>query len=146
MKERNRRTRCWDYINSLSYCKNIVTGKGIEALLEFEDDYIPWITNKHISHFEEDVLKANEMNLYNHIDKKLQYDFYINILKPRKRYSEWSKKIENDVLEAIKEYFGYSYDKAYMIMDILTPDQIKEIKKRLERGGLKNDIRHKQFD
>jgi hypothetical protein len=80
---------------------------------------------------------ANEMNKYPHLSKQMQYDFYINSLRKRKRFSPWiNKKVDKD-LECVKSYYGYSDEKASQALKILSPDQINFIKKRVELGGLK---------
>ena len=77
------------------------------------------------------------MNMYSHLDKKLQYDFFINILRPRKRYSKWFKRESNDDLDAVAEYFGYNYVRAKEALDVLTDDDIKKLKQKLQKGGKK---------
>jgi hypothetical protein len=83
------------------------------------------------------VLLANEMNINSQLDKKLQYDFFINIVRPRKRFSPWLKKEKIDSLEVVKHYYGYSDEKAKSALKILTQDQIDFIKQRMNRGGRK---------
>ena len=77
------------------------------------------------------------MNQNAHIDHRLQFDFLINIVRPKKRFAKWSKTEHHDDLEAVVQYFGYSYEKAKQVMDILSSQQIKDVKKKLEKGGLK---------
>ena len=83
------------------------------------------------------VLYANEMNIYNSLDKRLQYDFLLNILRSRKRFSPWIKKEELDNLESIKKYYRYSDEKAKQVLSLLTEDQLKFIRKKLDTGGLR---------
>jgi hypothetical protein len=102
---------------------------------ECESSYPPYIINRCFSGFLDTILIANEMNLNSHLDKKLQYDFYINIIRPKKRFSPWIKKEKLDSLESIKQYYGYSDDKAKTALKILTEEQIEFIKSKLNRGG-----------
>jgi hypothetical protein len=83
------------------------------------------------------VLFANEMNIYSHLDKKLQYDFFINSINPRKRFSPWAKKTSIEYLDAVKEYYGYNDDKALQALRILSKDQLEHIKKLVYKGGKK---------
>ena len=99
--------------------------------------YPPFIVNKCLSSFTDAILYANEMNKNAHLDKKLQFDFYINSLKPRKRFSPWIKKQTLEHLELVKEYYGYSHNKALEALRILTTDQLEAIKKALNKGGTK---------
>jgi hypothetical protein len=80
---------------------------------------------------------ANQLNINNHLDNRLQYDFLINTLKPRKRFSPWVKNQTLEDLEIVKEYYGYNRDKALEALKILNKDQIQDIKRRLYKGGSK---------
>jgi hypothetical protein len=75
------------------------------------------------------------MNLNHHLDNRLQNDFFINIITKKKRFSKWVKPSEIEDLDCIKEYYGYSNEKAKSILSLLTGDQIKEIKNRMTKGG-----------
>ena len=121
-----------DYLNSINYTK--------ESLLDTEDDqwvkkYPSYIINKCIAPFPDSLMLVNEINQLHHLDKKLQYDFLINSLRTRKRYTPWmkAKKLEN--LEYVKEYYGYNNEKAKSALDILNDEQISAIKTRLNKGG-----------
>ena len=102
---------------------------------QLEKSYPSWIINKCLSSFTDTVLFANEMNMSSHVDKRLQYDFFINSLRPRKRFSPWSKKESVDYLEDIKEYYGYSYTKALEVIRILPKSDLEKIRKLLHKGG-----------
>ena len=80
---------------------------------------------------------ANEMNRYNFLDKDMQYSFYLNSLRKRKRFSPWLRKDKVTDLECIKKYYGYSNEKASQALKILTQEQINFIKQRLDIGGTK---------
>ena len=121
-----------DYLNAINYTK--------EPLLDTEDDqwekkYPPYIINKCIAPFPDSLMLVNEINQLHHLDKKLQYDFLINSLRTRKRYTPWmkAKKLEN--LEYVKEYYGYNNEKAKSALDILNDEQISAIKIKLNKGG-----------
>jgi hypothetical protein len=75
------------------------------------------------------------MNYYWQLDKKLQYDFYINIIRPKKRFSPWLKKQNDNSLELIKQYYGYNDEKAKSALKILTREQLEFIKSKMNRGG-----------
>ena len=100
-----------------------------------ESSYPSWIINKCLSSFTDTVLFANEMNMNWHISKRMQYDFFINSLRPRKRFSPWSKKESVDYLEDIKEYYCYSYTKALEVIRILPKSDLEKIRKLLHKGG-----------
>ena len=102
---------------------------------ELESSYPSWIINRCLSSFTDTVLFANEMNMNWHIDKRLQYDFFINSLRPRKRFSPWSKKESVDYLDDIQEYYGYSYTKALEVIRILPKSDLEKIRKLLHKGG-----------
>ena len=102
---------------------------------KLEKSYPSWIINKCLSSFTDTVLFANEMNMSSHVDKRLQYDFFINSLRPRKRFSPWSKKESIDYLEDVQEYYGYSYTKSLEVIRILPKSDLEQIRKLLHKGG-----------
>ena len=75
--------------------------------------------------------------MYPHLDKKMQYDFFINSINPRKRFSPWAKKNQVEYLDVIKEYYGFSNLKALQALRILSKDQLEHIKKLVDKGGKK---------
>ena len=126
----------FDYVNDINHKKkNIMRGTDNDELAEA--GYIPYFTNKALSYFPDTLFAANQMNMYGEADKLLQYEFLLNTVRSKKRFAKWSKTEHHDDLEAVVQYFGYSYEKAKQIMDILSSQQIKDIKKKLEKGGLK---------
>jgi len=106
---------------------------------EVEKDYIPFLVNRSLGYFMDTIMYANEMNRFNSLDYKLQYDFLLNIIRPRKRYSKWLKKSKNDNIDLIKKFYGYSYTKAKDVVDILSEDQIEHIRSKLDTGGLRKE-------
>lgn len=120
----------FEYVNSINSTKKDIM---IDDLVE--KTYAPYIVNKSLSYFNDTVLMANEMNRLFHLDNKLQYHFLINIVRKRKRFSKWNKpEVINDV-EVVKEYYGYSNDKARQILPLLTSDQIKILREKVSKGG-----------
>ena len=121
-----------DYRNAINYTK--------EPLMNTEDDqwekkYPPFIVNKCVAPFPDTVMLLNEINQLHHLDNKLQFDFLINSLRPRKRYTPWLKATKLENLEYVKEYYGYNNEKAKAALDILNDEQISAIKTRLNKGG-----------
>jgi hypothetical protein len=124
----------FDYVTSITYNKNDMM-KDTENDQLAESGYNPYLTNKSLSYFPDTLLYANEMNMLNHVDSKLQYSYLLNSIRPKKRFSKWVKKQEDIDIEAIKEYYKYSTAKAEAALSLLSPQQINEIKKRLNKGG-----------
>ena len=121
-----------DYLNAINYKKDdLMDGED----LFWEKKYPTYIVNKALSSFPECLLYANEMNKMHHLDKKLQFQFFLNSIRPKKRFSKWlrSSKIKN--LEYVKEYYGYSNEKAKQALEILNDDQLEEIRTIISRGG-----------
>lgn len=102
-----------------------------------EKTYSPFLTNRALSYHADTVHVANIMNCHHALDNKLQYSFLINIVRPAKRFAKWVKKEKDEDIEAIMEYSGYNRQKAKVALELLTPDQIKTIKKKLDKGGIK---------
>jgi len=120
-----------DYLNSINYSKEYLMGDDPG----WEKNYTPYVINKCVSHHMDTIMFANEMNRYPNLDKRLQYDFFINTIRSRKRFSPWGKKKKVDDLELVKQYYGYSNEKAQQALRILSPEQLDFIKEKLNRGG-----------
>ena len=124
-----------DYLNSINLNKNNLMDEDSDPA--WKSKYPAYIINKCMSHHMDTVMYANEMNQYSNISKKMQYDFYIHIVRPKKRFSPWGKKQKIDDLDLVKKYYGYSNDKAIQALRILSPDQIDYIRDKLKKGGKK---------
>lgn len=122
----------FEYVTAINYTKE---NKIIDE--ETEKGYLPYMVNRSLSYFRDTVAVSNEMNQYHVLDKKLQFDFLINIIRKRKRFSKWIKPEILDDLDVVKEYYGYSNEKAYQALSILSTEDIKELKKRIHKGGRK---------
>ena len=121
-----------DYLNAINHTK--------EPLMDGEDEiwekkYPLFVINKCLHAFQDTILFVNEINQLPNLDNKLQFDFFLNTLRARKRYTPWlkAKKLEN--LDCIKEYYGYNNEKAKTALDILDDEQISAIKQKLYKGG-----------
>ena len=101
----------------------------------WEKKYPPFIVNKCLAPFPDTIFLVNEMNKHHHLDKKLQFDFLLNSLRTRKRYTPWLKASKQKNLEYVKEYYGYNNEKAKSALKILNDEQIKTIKDSLSKGG-----------
>ena len=102
-----------------------------------ERSYSSFMTNRSLSYFQDTVQFANLMNQYHHLDHKLQYHFLINIIRKRKRFSKWIKPDLDSDIEVVKQYYGYSNEKAKQVLSLLSPGQIKTIKEKVSKGGRK---------
>ena len=123
-------------MNPFEYSKAINTSKQDIMIDDIaEKEYNSFIVNRSLSYFPDTVLYANEMNVNHHIDARLQFDFFINIVKKRKRFSKWFKPTELENLELIKEYYGYSNEKAKSVYKLFSNDELLTLKKRIYKGG-----------
>ena len=102
-----------------------------------ERSYSSFMTNRSLSYFQDTVQFANLMNQYHHLDNKLQNQFLINIIRKRKRFSKWIKPDLDSDIEVVKQYYGYSNEKAKQVLSLLSPGQIKTIKEKVSKGGRK---------
>jgi len=123
-----------EYLNSINVTK--------ENLMDSDDPmwekkYSSFIINKCLAPFNDTIMFVNEMNMRHHLDTKLQYDFLLNTIRSKKRYAPWVKADKLKNLEYIKEYYGYSNEKAKQALSILNDDQITTIKNSLNKGGRK---------
>ena len=116
-----------DWLNAVNFTK--------EDLTEHIKEYPPYIVNRCLSGHLDCVLFANEMNKYHFLDKDMQFNFYINILRKRKRFSPWVNKEKVSDLEFVKSYYGYNNEKASQALKILSKEQLDYIKQKLDTGG-----------
>ncbi len=122
-----------DWLNSVNFNKDDLTYDDPDCI----KDYPAYIVNRCLSGHFDTVLYANEMNLHPNLDKDMQYQFFLNSLRKRKRFSPWLRKDKVDNLNIIKKYYGYSNEKALQALRLLTNEQLDYIKKRLETGGMR---------
>lgn len=112
------------------------TKKDVLVSEEDEKNYVPFIVNKALSFHFDCVLYANEMNMNHGLPKNMQYHFLINKVRGYKRpFGKWYKRETLENVELIKEYFGYSNEKAKEALRVLTEYQLNEIRKLLDKGG-----------
>ena len=121
-----------DYLKAINRTK--------EPLMDEEDEmwekkYAPFIVNKCLAPFPDTIMLVNEINQRHHLDKKLQFDFLLNSIRPRNRYTPWMKAKKLKTLGCVKEYYGYNNEKARVALDILNDEQISAIKQKLDKGG-----------
>ena len=122
----------FEFVNDITHGKSNIMVDDIT-----EKAYNPFMINRSLSYFHDCVLMANEMNINHHLDKRLQFDFLINIIRKRKRFSKWIKPDTVSDVEVVKEYYGYSNEKARQALTLLTPEQITMIKQKVYKGGRK---------
>ena len=118
-----------DWLNSINYNK--------DDLSEDIKTYPPYIINRCLSGHMDCVMFANEMNMYSHLDKDMQYSFYLNSLRKRKRFSPWIKKEKIEDIDSVKQYYGYSNEKAKQALRLLSESELNYIKSKLDIGGTK---------
>ena len=124
-----------DYLREINTDKNPVMDSDDEM---WEKKYPPFIVNKCLAPFPDSIHLVNEMNINCHLDHKLQFDFLLNSLRARKRFTPWLKASKIDDLEYVKEYYGYNNEKARSALKVLSDEQIKAIKDSLDKGGRNN--------
>ena len=121
-----------DYLKAVNQSKEPLMNGDDE---DWEKKYPPFIVNKCVAPFPDTVMLVNEINQLHHLDKKLQFDFLINSLRPRKRYTPWLKATKLENLEYVKEFYGYNNEKAKVALDLLNDEQISAIKQKMRKGG-----------
>ena len=121
-----------DWLNSINFTK--------ENLMEDTSEirnYPSYIINRCLSGHLDCIMFVNEMNRYHNLDKDMQYSFYLNTLRKKKRFSPWLRKDKVTDLQCVKQYYGYSNEKASQALKILSKQQLEFIKQRLDTGGMK---------
>ena len=121
-------------MNPFELIKSISNDK--KDIIENEKDYNAFMVNRGLSYFPYTVIYANEMNKFHHLDGRLQYQFLINTIRKRNRFSKWNKSIESENISAIKQYYGYSNEKARDVLPLLSNENLKTIRGRIQHGGI----------
>ena len=125
----------FDYITSISFSKEDMMQDELG-----EKEYNAFMVNRGLSYFPDTIMYANKMNMLAHVDKKLQYQYLINSIRPRKRFSKWAKRKDDVNLQMVMEYFGYSIDKAQSALSILSPNDLDKIKQKMKEINSEGNI------
>jgi hypothetical protein len=120
----------FEYLNAINSSKKNIMVDDIT-----EKGYNSFMVNRGLSYFPDTSLLANEMNRCHHIDSRLQFDFLINTVRKQKRFSKWVKPDDIEALEAVKEYYDYSNEKARQALTVLSKQQLIELKTKVYKGG-----------
>jgi|SRR5210317_1360111 hypothetical protein len=124
----------FDYVNAISQTKeNMVRNTENDELAI--KGYNPFLTNKSLSYHIDTIGVANEMNMRHDADARMQFEYLLNSVRPKKRFAKWVKRVEDEDISSIKEYYGYNDVKAEQALSILTPQQLELIKQKLSKGG-----------
>jgi len=122
-----------DWLNSINNTKKNLINENPSS----EKNYPPYIINRCLSGHIDAIMFANEMNMFHFLPKKMQYDFFINSLRKRKRFSPWIRQESIKDLDYVKKYYGYNNEKAKQALKILTKEQLNFIKSKFDVGGQK---------
>tara|TARA_Y100000004_G_scaffold171145_1_gene206863 strand:- start:1266 stop:1667 length:402 start_codon:yes stop_codon:yes gene_type:complete len=130
-----KKTNPFDYINAINTSKkNLMRDTNNDRIAEKE--YNSFLTNRALSYFNDTIGYANEMNVRHYADNLLQFEYLLNIVRVKKRFSKWVKKENDRDLSLVKEYYGYNNAKAVQALSILSQQQLDNIREKLEKGGL----------
>ena len=127
----------FDFLNSINHTKQDLMEED-NGSKDIENRYNSFLINRSLSYFSDTVAFANIVNRYHHLNNKLQYHFLINIIRKRKRFSKWIKKQQQSDIEVIKQYYGYSNEKARQVLSLLSPEQVAILTKKVSKGGRTN--------
>lgn len=120
----------FDFINAITHGKNNLMVDDWS-----ERQYEAWMVNRGLSFGSDTVIQANEMNSRPHLDRKLQFDFLINIVRPKKRFNKWIKAEKTEAIDIIKEYYEYSNRQARQVVSLFDDHQLELLKQKLQKGG-----------
>ena len=123
-----------EYLNAINFTKKNLMDSDDEL---WKKKYPAFIVNKLLSAFSDTIMLVNEMNRNHFIDKDMQFQFLLNSIRSKKRYSPFLRASKLKDIEYVKEYYGYNNEKAKTALDILTKDQLRIIKEKLFKGGTK---------
>ena len=121
----------FDYLKAINESKE-------DVMLTSQDEkkYAAFIVNRGLSFFMDTIFQANEVNRNHHLDSRLQFDYLLNSIRQKKRYSKWLKSEKLDDLDIVKEYYGFGNEKAKNALQVLTDEQLAYIRRKLNQGGV----------
>ena len=122
-----------DYLNAINYSKKNLMNTDDDSV---ERKYPAYVVNRCLSYFPDTVLYANEMNRLSHLDNEMQFSYYLHSVRKRKRFSKWLKNEETDELNLVKQYYGYNSKRAREALDILSEEDIKNMRAEMNTGGV----------
>ena len=121
----------FEYIKAINETK-----EDVMLTSQYEKKYSPFIVNRGLSFFMDTIFQVNEMNRNHHLDSRLQFDYLLNSIRQKKRYSKWLKPEKLHDLDVVKEYYGFGNEKAKDALKTLSEDQLGYIKDKLNQGGV----------
>lgn len=127
-------TNPFDYVNSITLGKNNMM-RDTENDTLAEKVYKPWVVNKALSYFVDTILVANDMNIYHGLEKRAQYEYFINVIRRNKRWAKWVKDVESDDLDVVAKAYNCNHNVAREYLKILTKDQLEQIRATMVEGG-----------
>ena len=127
------KTNPFDFVKSVSSTKKDIMVDEIE-----EKSYAPFLVNKALSYHQDSILLTNEMNCKHGLDNRLQYVFFLNTLRKRNRFSKWEKPYVSKKIDTVKDYYQISTKEAKDYVNLLSDSQLRELKKRMNKGGSDN--------
>ena len=120
-----------EYLNAINHKKEpLMDGDEIA-----EKEYVPFVINRCLSYFPDTIFFINEINQLHSLPKKMQFDYLRMSIRKKKRFSPWLKKKKIEKIDIIKEYFGYSNEKALQVVDLITEDDLVSMQESLYKGG-----------
>ena len=123
-----------DYLPAINHTKKNLMNSDDPM---WEKKYPAFMVNKVLSGFQDTIILTNEMNRNHFLDRDMQFQFLLNSIRSKKRFTPFLRASKIKDIECVKEYYGYSNEKAKSALDILTKEQLKLIKERLYKGGIK---------
>ena len=123
----------FDYVTAINKHDDIMLESTANDLME--RDYNPFLTNRAFSYFNDTIHQANEMNQRLHLDHKMQFDYLLNNIRPRKRFAKWIKNDVSGDVSVIKEYYGYNNSKAIEALSVLSEKEVKILHDKVQKGG-----------
>jgi len=121
------------FLNSINSTKQNVLLEDTNG--KIEEAYNSYIINKSLSYFPDTIMQSNTVNMYFNLDNRMKYDFLLNSIRKRKRFTPWVKSTAEENIEVIKMYFNVGNEKANEILSLLNENHINKIKEQLSKGG-----------
>lgn len=128
--------KLWDFVNDINgKQENLIRDSENEELAE--KTYVPFVVTRQFSYFPDTIMYAQQLNQNHHnISNKMHYEYLLNTVRPRKRYTKWAKRQESDDLDLVRRHYGYDYNKGEQALALLSPDDLRVLRERYSEGGM----------
>jgi hypothetical protein len=130
-----------EYLESINKTKsNIIRNSGAMETADSLYGKDHFIVMRSLSYHIDSILLVNELNTRGlesfGISNTQKFEFLLNVLPKKNRFSKWGKVEKDDLVVMIMEKYNYNYERAKEASLILSESQRAEMMKVKQHGGI----------